>query len=322
MNIKPHLFGLNRSNRDFSLRETWGKNQFNSSFPVSLCCYMSSKGILANYLSIENAEIKCSSIDIKDVFEIEPENENTFFAFETSHSIKLTALPDHTTCDLTDADFGSEIVIRPDSIVYLACSLAEILKESLANCMDIPNNVDHLDWSEPKQVIPLFPHILSTLNNLCSRADTIQTPFLLQPVWKTLGKSPRLADNCLDIFIWSDVAFVKFILEISNLNVNVLSINRQTRTAIWLYKMLVDIVKYGRFNHHKIIDLCSYNTKNDKAFASSGMITNVFMKSERLERPIIMKSEIKNIILGGGQELLSPERRFDAIIYKDRKSVV
>ncbi|HHV6382692.1 TPA: HindVP family restriction endonuclease, partial [Haemophilus influenzae] len=81
------------------------------------------------------------------------------------------------------------------------------------------------------------------------------------------------------------------------------------------YKMLVDIVKYGRFNHHKIIDLCSYNTKNDKAFASSGMITNVFMKSERLERPIIMKSEIKNIILGGGQELLSPERRFDAIIY-------
>ncbi|WP_434308191.1 HindVP family restriction endonuclease [Haemophilus influenzae] len=345
MNIKPHLFGLNRSNRDFSLRETWGKNQFNSSFPVSLCCYMSSKGILANYLSIENAEIKCSSIDIKDVFEIEPENENTFFAFETSHSpfakyvvgslprtdvviqnfktgeclrgleIKLTALPDHTTCDLTDADFGSEIVIRPDSIVYLACSLAEILKESLANCMDIPNNVDHLDWSEPKQVIPLFPHILSTLNNLCSRADTIQTPFLLQPVWKTLGKSPRLADNCLDIFIWSDIAFVKFILEISNLNVNVLSINRQTRTAIWLYKMLVNIVKYGRFNHHKIIDLCSYNTKNDKAFASSGMITNVFMKSERLERPIIMKSEIKNIILGGGQELLSPERRFDAIIY-------
>lgn len=27
------------------------------------------------------------------------------------------------------------------------------------------------------------------------------------------------------------------------------------------------------------------------------------------------KNEIKNIILGGGQEMLSPERRFDAIIY-------
>ena len=39
------------------------------------------------------------------------------------------------------------------------------------------------------------------------------------------------------------------------------------------------------------------------------------MRSARLETPIILKSEIKKIILGGGQELLSPERRFDAILY-------
>ena len=39
------------------------------------------------------------------------------------------------------------------------------------------------------------------------------------------------------------------------------------------------------------------------------------MVSERLETPIITKAEIKNIILGGGQNLLSPERRFDAIIF-------
>lgn len=59
----------------------------------------------------------------------------------------------------------------------------------------------------------------------------------------------------------------------------------------------------------------SFNTKNDKAFASSGNITNKFMSSKNLTLPRIKKSEIKNIILGGGQNLLSPERRFDAIIY-------
>lgn len=32
-------------------------------------------------------------------------------------------------------------------------------------------------------------------------------------------------------------------------------------------------------------------------------------------RSIIKKSQIKEIILGGGQNLLSPERRFDAIIF-------
>ncbi len=31
-------------------------------------------------------------------------------------------------------------------------------------------------------------------------------------------------------------------------------------------------------------------------------------------KPRISKYEIKNIILGGGQDLLSPERRFDAVL--------
>lgn len=345
MTQNPHLFGLKNSNRDFSLRDTWGKNQFNSSFPMALCCYMASKNIAANYLSIEKNEIRCKDISIDSVLGISFYDENCFFAFETAHTpfskyvigalprtdvviqnsktgqclcgleIKLTALPDHTTCGLSDEYFGSEIVIRPDSIVYLACSIAESFSENLCNHIIISENLNEINWSDPKQIIPYFPDVYQSLNNLCLYGDSIQKPFLVQPVWKTLGKSPRLADDCLDVFVWSDISFTKFILEISNLSVNCLSINRQTRTAIWLYKMLVDIIQEGRFNHHQIIDICSYNTKNDKAFASSGQITNVFMRSKRLENPIVKKSEIKNIILGGGQELLSPERRFDAIIY-------
>jgi DNA (cytosine-5)-methyltransferase 1 len=67
------------------------------------------------------------------------------------------------------------------------------------------------------------------------------------------------------------------------------------------------------FNHEEIIDNLSYNTKNDKAFASAGNVTNQYMSCPRLESPAISQSEIKNII--GGQNMLSPERRFDAIIY-------
>ena len=79
--------------------------------------------------------------------------------------------------------------------------------------------------------------------------------------------------------------------------------------------MLLDYCQQGRFNHTEIIDRLSYNTKNDKAFAVSGNITNRYMACQRLTQPIIGKSEIKNIILGGGQNLLSPERRFDAIVF-------
>jgi hypothetical protein len=79
--------------------------------------------------------------------------------------------------------------------------------------------------------------------------------------------------------------------------------------------MLFDYVQHATFDYEKIIDELSYNTKNDKAFASSGIITNKYMACDNLTKPRITKDEIKNIILGGGQKLLSPERRFDAIIY-------
>ena len=38
------------------------------------------------------------------------------------------------------------------------------------------------------------------------------------------------------------------------------------------------------------------------------------MTSPEMTTPRITKQEIKRIILGGGQNLLSPERRYDAII--------
>ena len=44
-------------------------------------------------------------------------------------------------------------------------------------------------------------------------------------------------------------------------------------------------------------------------------ITNKYMSCHRLIEPIVKKYEIKEIILGGGQNLLSPERRFDAILF-------
>jgi hypothetical protein len=39
------------------------------------------------------------------------------------------------------------------------------------------------------------------------------------------------------------------------------------------------------------------------------------MSCPELTKPSIRKEEIKNIILDGGQNMLSPERRFDAIIF-------
>jgi HindVP restriction endonuclease len=341
MKEKPGLYGLFNTNRDFTSKDAWGKNQFNSSFPAALCCYLSSKNIQAVYLCIQNRNIIHDLISVDDIFGIKFNDEDTYFAFESQYTpyqkyvinslprtdlviqrkstglclsgleVKLTALPDNITCDLSEDLYGCEIVVRPDTIVYLASSIAAGLSEQLREL--IPD-LAILDWSDAFLVLEKLDEIISTIKRVSFALESNQKAFLLQPIWKTNGKSPNLADNCLDVFVWSDSAFCYFISKIVRSAIGMERITRQARSIIWLFKMLSDIKQYGRFNHQHIIDTLSYNTRNDKAFAVGGSVTNKFMKCERLTKPAILKTEIKKIILGDGQNLLSPERRFDAIL--------
>ena len=87
MPTTPSLYGLKKTNRDYTKKETWGKNQFNSSFPASLCCYLDSKDIAANYLSIQDEIFSATAtIKINDVFGISPKNDDIYFAFEAQHT--------------------------------------------------------------------------------------------------------------------------------------------------------------------------------------------------------------------------------------------
>lgn len=121
----------------------------------------------------------------------------------------------------------------------------------------------------------------------------------------------RLTDDCLDTFVWSDIAIIKMCIDTTYTEKD---INRFQRTIIWIYKMLFDYVTYGQFDYITIIKNQSYGTANDKAFSLPGTRSYDFLKSPELTRPRINKYEIRNIILGGGQNFLSPERRFDAMI--------
>lgn len=54
---KPSLFGIRYSNRDFSARDAWGNNQFNSSFPAALSAYLAHKNLENVYIKLnENLE--------------------------------------------------------------------------------------------------------------------------------------------------------------------------------------------------------------------------------------------------------------------------
>ena len=78
--------------------------------------------------------------------------------------------------------------------------------------------------------------------------------------------------------------------------------------------MLIDFAIEGRIPHADIIKTLSYNAQTDKAFALNGANTNSYMACAELTSPRVKKTEIKNIILGGGQNFLSPEIRLDAAL--------
>lgn len=107
---------------------------------------------------------------------------------------------------------------------------------------------------------------------------------------------------------------MRLFIDAAQTDIKINKISRHQRCVVWVIKMLYDFARTGRIDYANIIDQISFNTKNDKAFALSGTRTNQYMASDELIAPRIKKDEIKNIILGGGEQFLSPERRFDAII--------
>lgn len=347
---EPCIFGIKYSNRDFTQTDTWGKNLFNSSFPVGLANFLASKDLKNLYLYLDNElKVKHTQISTRELYGIEPNSDDLFFCFESLYTpyeqlvigtlprvdlvtlrrsnaqclrpieVKLTALPDNSTCNLNEEYYGCEIVIRPDTIVYLACSIVINFRDNRNELATlIGNNFDTIvEWNDGTTVWTYLTDMIAALDRIILSVVDKQTPLLMQPIWKTNKKSPQLADNCLDVFVWSNFAFAQLFVDVARgeLSEGNTRITRQVRTVIWLFKMLYDFARQGQINHREIIDELSYNTKNDKAFAVGGKITQRYMSCAELIKPRIEKKEIKKIVLGGGQHLLSPERRFDAIIY-------
>lgn len=339
---EPRLYGIFHSNRHGD--DFWGKNQFNSSFPVSLACYMRDHDINAVYLTInEDLEVVSSEISIDEVFNTTEPNSQLTFDFEAEFSpyatyaydsirgidlvvkhnddylrpleIKLTVLPDQTTFMKPEDEWGSEIVIRPASTSYSALGIAHSCRDSFPLVRDIIEPVWRKIkyWGSQHEIMANKEGILEALNNFQRQFYTVQQPFLLQPVWKTQGKSPLLNEHhAFDIFVWSDFALCRAFLDSSS---NATSVTRYLRASARLARILYDISTRGRANLQDIYTEMALGFQTDKEFSLNGRVTHKYMRSDRLTNPAIPMRVLQDIILNGGYRKLSPERRFDQTIY-------
>ena len=342
--IEPGLFGQKHSSRDYTKAASWGKNIFNSAFPASLVAYMHSKNIEPVYLCTDkNNKLIHTHISATNLYKIDPLSDSAYYNFEAGFAsfekfysgnrekidlvmvnrttnesligleIKLTALPDNTTKKDSEEKYSCEIVVRPPTICFLACSICELFKSdkeknSLRKILNLVPKINH--WAEVDEVLPHFEKIENSINEIAKLIHKKQTPLIIQPVWKM--KDGKLANDCLDVFAWSNLAVLQMCHSTGNTSKT--EISRFQRSLIWVYLMLKDYVDYEIFDYIRIIKDHSYQNANDKAFALPGTASWKLLHCQELTHPRIQKSEIKNIILGGGQNLLSPERRFDAVV--------
>lgn len=344
----PSLFGISRSNRNFADPYYWGKNQFNSAFPVALACYMRSRQLPLVYVQFKDTgKTEVGELDVEKLFGSTLPNEQLHFAFEARFDhfrsfvhdelpaidlvvgsgdpvrqirpieVKLTTLPDNTTESLSEDKYGAELVIRSATVRYMALSMALAVDPFRSRVREIfePVFARVRNWDSKAEMVQITPRAVAALELFLTEFKHLQSPLLMQPIWKTVGKSPVLAEHCLDIFVWSDFGLTHLFLDSARKPRDATAISRYARAALRLARFLYERSKDEKVFQAPIFDGMTFDNQNDKEFAISGTRSRELMACARLAKPAIARDEIQHIILGGGQKFLSPERRFDAILY-------
>ena len=302
---RPSLYGIKNSNRNFADKFYWGKNQFNSSFPVALCCYMRDNGYGSVLITQDGTNTKVSETDFDNVFGTSLTNDKLKFCFESTFDpygafvedqmevidlvirnnetgtfirpleIKLTTLPDDATSELSEEKYGSEIVVRSPTMRYMSLGLAQTCslsdREKIKTIFHDACN-DIRDWDNKAEMLSKRVDILCAVNEFLLEFENRQKPMLLQPIWKTQGKEPKLMDDCLDVFTWTDVALARFIYDIAYRAAlrESRKITRQQRSLLRFARFMYEFAKAGKVFQAPIYDDMTYDTLNDKEFSIGG----------------------------------------------------
>ncbi len=343
----PSLYGISESNSSRSGAALWGKNQFNSTFPLSLCLYMRDKGIKPVAVAYANGKVITSDKRWKMSEIVGPAAASPYYRFEsgfqpfciysrnaTDHldivveiegrharalEVKLTVVPDKGTANSPESEWAPEMVMRPVSSAHAMMSIAMALNETggekaktVQMLRSAYNRIS--SWDNTPEVFSHADALAAALKNVLGLARSIQSPFLLQPIWRTKGQSLSLKRQCFDVFVWSDVAVVAIpLIEHAKTPTN----KRMTR---WLREIarhvrsLYDILTTGDYDYTGIYKGMAHGVQTDKSFSLPGRKALDYLNHRRLQSPAIGRSVLKQLVGDDGANALQPERRFDAAV--------
>ncbi len=153
----PGLYGLTDINTNRTGTQLWGKNQFNSAFPVALSLKMRDDGVNPVYVYLdEKLEIRTTSSKLTMDDVLGSKDDEVYYCFESGFApfesfvgaplekidlvvlkdklpfrpieVKLTVVPDSATVKDDDANWAPELVVRPVSSAYAMMGIARRLR--------------------------------------------------------------------------------------------------------------------------------------------------------------------------------------------------
>ncbi len=233
--------------------------------------------------------------------------------------VKLTVVPDKGTAELPESEWAPEMVMRPVSSAHAMMGVAMALKQAGGNKREKAvqllrtayNGIS--SWDNTPEVLSHAQALSQALTGVLGLARAIESPFLLQPIWRTKGQSLSLKKQCFDVFVWSDVAVMAIPLIEHGKNPDA-PMSRWLREITRHVRSLYDILTTGDYDYAGIYKGMPHGGQTDKSFALPGRKALSYLAHGRLQSPALGKSILSHLVGKAGANELKPERRFDAAV--------
>ncbi len=344
----PSLYGLTESNSSRKGKALWGKNQFNSTFPVALCLFMRDQGVGPVAVTVRGGKIVAGDGTWTMADVVGKKESLPFYHFEKEFTpyeaysrnvvekidlvvgvdgsdsmpleIKLTVIPDISTAAKGEEDWAPEMVIRPVSSAHAMMGVArsldasgnEGLKQEVVEALKPTYNAVS-GWENAAEILKNASGLRDALSAALAVAVNVEKPFLIQPIWKTEGQSIKLKEQCFDVFVWSDVAVMQIPVDMTAA-LDGSEVSRHLREVARHVRALYDILSTGDHDYQGTYGGMALGNQTDKSFALSGQVTKEYLKHPRLLSPHFGRDVLQQLILNGGEQKLRPERRFDLAV--------
>lgn len=347
---EPCLYGIRRSNMRPSRQ--LAREMFPTTFSAALMNYMGDRGLPLNYIRIDPVcRTEVSEIQLEEIYGCPPRDiPDTEFCFRSVYDpfaemarnvpesdlvlrddrgmphgrmdIRMTVVPDSYTRDLPHDLMAPEVNMTTRHLTLCALSMAESLELVSKEALDILRRdiPDDLDWSDWSQVGEVVETVVDNLDRLESTFHNLQRPAQVQTIWRADGESPRMAEDAMDAFAWSDMALTRLFLD-SRTRSKDGSCTRPLRAAVRLHRILTTALESGNPDIDAIVAETGYGMIDGRECIAGGIRSHSIMGCDNLVRPRISSSEVVCLGPVGFEDVIMPERRIELSLYLAAKAL-